>query len=85
MRQAELARIWGVSPAYVCRLVRRGMPLASLDEADLWRVENLEKPPRSESGGGRWPSVAPNPLREGALEGLSRKGAGEGGCGKVSR
>jgi hypothetical protein len=27
------------------------MPLASLDEANLWRVENLEKPPRSESGG----------------------------------
>ena len=27
------------------------MPLGSLDEADLWRVENLEKPPRSESGG----------------------------------
>jgi len=51
MRQAELARIWGVSPAYVCKLVGRGMPLASLEEADLWRVENLEKPPRSESGG----------------------------------
>ena len=51
MKQAELARIWGVSPAYVCKLVGRGMPLASLDEADLWRVENLEKPPRSESGG----------------------------------
>ena len=51
MKQAELARIWGVSPAYVCKLVGRGMPLASLEEADLWRVENLEKPPRSESGG----------------------------------
>jgi hypothetical protein len=51
MRQAELAKIWGVSPAYVCKLVGRGMPLASLEEADLWRVENLEKPPRSESGG----------------------------------
>ena len=51
MRQAELARIWGVTPAYVCKLVGRGMPLASLEEADLWRVENLEKPPRSESGG----------------------------------
>lgn len=51
MRQAELARIWGVSPAYVCKLVGRGMPLASLEEADMWRVDNLEKPPRSESGG----------------------------------
>ena len=51
MKQAELARIWGVSPAYVCKLVGRGMPLASLEEADLWRVANLEKPPRSESGG----------------------------------
>jgi len=51
MKQAELARIWGVSPAYVCKLVGRGMPLASLEEADLWRAENLEKPPRSESGG----------------------------------
>ena len=51
MKQAELARIWGVSPAYVCKCVKRGMPLASLEEADLWRVENLEKPPRSESGG----------------------------------
>jgi len=53
MKQADLARIWGVSPAYVCKLVGRGMPLASLEEADLWRVENLKKPPRSESGGGR--------------------------------
>jgi hypothetical protein len=51
MRQAELAKIWGVSPAYVCKLVGRGMPLASLEKADLWRVDNLEKPPRSESGG----------------------------------
>ena len=51
MKQAELARIWGVSPAYVCKLVGRVMPLASLEEADLWRVENLEKPPRSENGG----------------------------------
>ena len=51
MKQAELARIWEVSPAYVCKCVKRGMPLASLEEADLWRVENLEKPPRSESGG----------------------------------
>ena len=51
MKQADLARIWGVSPAYVCKLVGRGMPLASLEDADLWRVENLAKPPRSESGG----------------------------------
>jgi hypothetical protein len=51
MRQAELARIWRVSPAYVCKLVGRGMPLESLEEADLWRVENLKKPHRSESGG----------------------------------
>ena len=48
--QAELARVWGVSPSYVARLIKKGCPLGSVSEADRWRLGNLQKPPRSESG-----------------------------------
>ena len=50
MTSSELARTWGVSPSYVARLVKRGLPLTSLSAADSWRLANLQKPPRSESG-----------------------------------
>lgn len=51
MGVCEIARIWGVSPGYVSRLKKKGMPLSSLAEADRWRLDNLQKPPRSQSGG----------------------------------
>ena len=50
MLACEIARTWGVSPGYVSRLVKRGMPIASLAEADSWRLANLQKPPRSQAG-----------------------------------
>jgi hypothetical protein len=50
MGVSEIARCWGVSPGYVSRLKKKGMPLSSLAEADRWRLDNLQKPPRSESG-----------------------------------
>lgn len=50
VRVSEIARQWGVSSSYVARLVKRGMPLRSLADADSWRLANLQKPPRSESG-----------------------------------
>jgi hypothetical protein len=56
--QAELARVWGVSPSYVARLIKKGCPLGSVSEADRWRLENLQKPPRSESGSSLVSSVA---------------------------
>ena len=56
--QAELARIWGVSPSYVARLIKKGCPLGSVSEADRWRLDNLQKPPRSESGSSLVSSVA---------------------------
>jgi len=48
--QSELSRIWGVSPSYITRLVKKGCPLSSVSDADRWRLENLQKPPRSNSG-----------------------------------
>lgn len=51
MTQAGIARVWDVSPSYVNKLVGRGMPLESVEEADKWRIDNLQKPPRSSSGG----------------------------------
>lgn len=50
MRASEIARTWGVSPSYVGRLVRKGLPLTSVAAADGWRLANLQKPPRSSSG-----------------------------------
>jgi hypothetical protein len=58
LSQAELSRVWGVSPSYVARLVKKGCPLSSVAEADRWRLENLQKPPRSESGASFVSSVA---------------------------
>lgn len=50
MRASEIARTWGVSPSYVGRLVKKGLPLTSVAAADGWRLANLQKPPRSSSG-----------------------------------
>jgi hypothetical protein len=50
MRASEIARTWDVSPSYVGRLVKRGLPLTSVAAADGWRLANLQKPPRSSSG-----------------------------------
>jgi len=38
VRQADLVRLWGLSPGNVSNLVRKGMPLTSVDEAMRWRL-----------------------------------------------
>lgn len=37
LTQSQIAVDWGVSPAYVSRLVKRGLPLDSFEAARLWR------------------------------------------------
>lgn len=41
MTQAEMARALGLSPARITALVRRGMPLASVEDAQAWRRRNI--------------------------------------------
>ena len=43
MRQAELARKWGISGAAVCRLVKAGMPLTNEAEARSWKIANQKR------------------------------------------
>ena len=38
VKQAELARVWGLSRQRISQMVKAGMPLASLEEAEAWRV-----------------------------------------------
>ena len=38
VKQAELVRAWGLSRGRVSQMVKAGMPLASLEEAEAWRV-----------------------------------------------
>lgn len=40
LTQAKLARLWGVSPTAVHKLVNRGMPLDSIQAAESWRDAN---------------------------------------------
>jgi hypothetical protein len=44
MTQTELAKEWGVSQPYVAKLVKRGMPLTSKDDAETWRLEAKQRP-----------------------------------------
>ena len=43
MRQAELARLWGISGAAVNKLVKAGMPLTSEAEAQSWKIANQKR------------------------------------------
>jgi hypothetical protein len=47
MTQTELAKEWGVSQPYVAKLVKRGMPLTSKEDAETWRLEAKQRPSRS--------------------------------------
>jgi len=40
VRPCDLARRWGINPSYITRLVKRGCPLTSFEEADTWRMAN---------------------------------------------
>jgi len=46
MTQTELAKEWGVSQPYVAKLVKKGMPLTSKEDADRWRAEAKLRPAR---------------------------------------
>jgi hypothetical protein len=41
--QSEIARDWGVDPAYISRLVRKGLPLDSFEHARLWRKSHANR------------------------------------------
>lgn len=38
VKQSELAKAWGLTRARVCQMVKKGMPLTSLAEAESWRI-----------------------------------------------
>lgn len=38
VKQTELAKLWGLSRGRVSQMVKDGMPLSSLEEAEAWRV-----------------------------------------------
>ena len=38
VKQAELCRAWGLSRGRLSQMVKQGMPLGSLEEAEQWRV-----------------------------------------------
>src|SRR5215831_14215262 len=42
----EIAKDWGVTPAYVDRQVKKGCPTVSFEVADLWRQANQVREPR---------------------------------------
>ena len=48
MRQAELARLWGISGAAVNKLVKAGMPLTSEAEAQSWKIANQKRVSRKQ-------------------------------------
>jgi len=41
--QAQIARTFGVSRAYITKLVKKGMPLDSFEAAKFWRATNASK------------------------------------------
>lgn len=46
MTQTDLAKEWGVSQPYVAKLVKKGMPLTTKEDADRWRAEAKLRPAR---------------------------------------
>lgn len=61
LKQAELARLWGVSREYVRKLASKGMPLTSEKEATAWREANAR---RRKSAGGVSPAAAASAKEE---------------------
>ncbi len=41
--QAQIARAWGVSRAYITKLVKKGMPLNSFEASKFWRETQASK------------------------------------------
>lgn len=43
LTQRHLAKLWGMTQPNICKMVKAGMPMTSLKEAEDWRKEFLEK------------------------------------------
>jgi hypothetical protein len=42
MTQRELAKAWGMTQPNICKMVKAGMPMTSIESAELWRKKFLE-------------------------------------------
>ena len=66
MNQRELARGLGLSPAAVCRAIKRGMPAHSVEAARAWRASTVAPYARSGAGSqGAPPPTGAAPARGG--------------------
>lgn len=43
LTQSKLAKLWGVSRVSVHKMTKKGMPLDSIEAAELWRDQNAEQ------------------------------------------
>ena len=46
LTQKEIAEKWGISRARVCTMVKNGMPITSMSEAENWKLINQKRPGR---------------------------------------
>jgi len=46
LTQKEIAEKWGISRARVCTMVKNGMPITSISEAEKWKLVNQKRPGR---------------------------------------
>lgn len=57
IRQVELAKRWNLSRSRICQMVKAGLPLSSIDEAEAWRLGKFgiqradAQAPRQATGG----------------------------------
>lgn len=58
LRQVELSKLWGLSAARISQMVKAGMPLVSVADAEAWRMANCgwrggvaNTSPSSDAGG----------------------------------
>ena len=47
IRQKELCEKWGLVKSEISKLVKRGMPLTSVADAERWKIANQKKPSRA--------------------------------------
>ena len=49
LTQKEIAEKWGISRARVCTMVKNGMPITSISEAEKWKLINQKRPGRGKA------------------------------------
>ena len=49
LTQKEIAEKWGISRARVCTMVKNGMPITSISEAEKWKLINQKRPGRAKA------------------------------------